>query len=304
MAVLSQLYVDVIARGFADVNRQVNSLMQSMRNANALSNQMGRTTGGSGAMGAGMAQAAGSAGMMSRALAAIGPALVAAGIAVAGLAAGWKLVTDGMQGTTELYRVQFAYQQFARSVAGVFAPVFNQMTQAWQNINKTFGESSSLRAGLYIGMVVPMQLFVKGMEVAVRLAFTFTDTMLKFVAAFARINVGGGFGDLLDKLRKAGEKKNEVTLNQTGQESGQGTFARIQEAILKLSVPEAEDPLKEVMQAIDAKVAEIEKIMKNAGNVANVNPQAIVNVAAMPANTIIGAIRGGANRVLDMLGVP
>lgn len=294
MAVLSTLYVDVIARGFADVNRQVSSLSQSMQRANAVSQQMGRS--GAGGMAGGMQQAAGSAGMMSRAAMMLGPALAVAAVGVAAIGAAWKLVHAGMQGTVELFRSQFAFQQFARSFAGTFTPVFNQITTMWTNLTKALDNNSGLRMGMYVGLVVPMQLFVKSLEAAVRLMAALAGFTFRLAAVVANLGgLGGDFAPLMKKLVEHGKKKQDVTLMQTGEESAQGTFARIQEAILKLSVKPPEDPLQEIMDAIDKKVGNIEKMMGRAGDVVENNPQIAMGAAvngAFDAAPVVGMMAG------------
>lgn len=295
MAVLSQLYVDVIARGFADVNAQVRSLMQNMRQANAVSNQMRDATAKMGAGGgAGMAQAASSAGLMTRALGALGPAAVVVTTALAGVYAGLKLIQQGLQGTTQLERLTQFNQAFARSVAGNFTPVVNAMSQAWLNLTRQLDNSPNLRAGIYIGLVVPMTVFVKLVESAVKIVFQLADSILKVAAAWTNGLVGGG---ALRGLMDVAQKKRDVTLNQTGVESGEQTFQRIQQAILKLSVPEEDGPLEAVLKQIERHADEIAKAIKLAGNqLAEADPRRLV------AQQVMGAAADAVNIANNPLG--
>jgi hypothetical protein len=294
VAVLSQLYVDVIARGFADVNAQVRSLMASMRQANALSNQMQQATArmGSGGSG-GMGQMAASAGLMSRAMAALGPAAVVAGTALAAMYAGIQLVKQGLQGTVQLERLTQMNQAFARSVSGVFTPAVDAMSRAWLNLTNAFNNSPNLRAGIYLGLVVPITIFVKLLESAVKLIFAIADGMMRVAGAVAR---GLGQNVAFNRFMDAAAQKRDVTLNQTGTESGEGTFQRIQQAILKLSVPEEESPLEAALKQIGEKVdaAALAIKMGAAGieqAINNMKPKQAVDLAVGGGNAALANIR-------------
>jgi hypothetical protein len=141
-------------------------------------------------------------------------------------------------------------------------------------------------------LVAPVTIFVKLLESAVKLVFAIADGMMRVAVAVAR-----AFGQnvALNRFMDAAQQKRDVTLNQTGTESGEGTFQRIQQAILKLSVPEEESPLEEALDKIGEKVDAAAQAIRMgaeviAARIENMNPRQAVNNAVNGGNAALANI--------------
>jgi hypothetical protein len=115
------------------------------------------------------------------------------------------------------------------------------------------------------GVVEPMVVFARGLTVAAMM-------LTQFVTAAERgmQRLGLGF-----TMKERG-KRDELSLNQTGTEDAQGTFARIQESVLKYGQDKEETAQESLLTNIDKRLGEIYTtlgaIAGFVGKVPNMNP--------------------------------
>ena len=102
-------------------------------------------------------------------------------------------------------------------------------------------------------VIDPLLGFLKGLESIFKIL-----TAIAGVVGAVAINIGRVFGaDLGAGFRGGGrlDNRRQVTLNQTGTESAEGTFARFQEAALKLGITEKMTPQEQHLRNIDKATA-------------------------------------------------
>lgn len=185
----------------------------------------------------------------------------------------------------------------SRAAVGALVAALGQLWQAYQPILEANWQLIAATAKAYV--VDPLVEFINNLTVAVLV-------VEKLLTAFVKIKE---VAMLLARIKamapEIGQgKPNEVTLNQTGTENAQGTFARIQEAVLKAGVEDEkkDDPAVKQLEILnktaDAIVKAIQPLLnapKEIGNLVN-NVQEGAKVAGLE-----GAVRAGAGGLRRLL---
>ena len=114
-----------------------------------------------------------------------------------------------------------------------------------------------------VGIVTPLVMFAQVLTVAARGLKLFVESAERGMRRF-----GLGF------TMKDRGKRDELSLNQTGTEDAQGTFARIQEAVLKFGMDKEEDPQIGLLNNIEGVLKEIRGYLEGISKVKDMNPSA------------------------------
>lgn len=85
----------------------------------------------------------------------------------------------------------------------------------------------------------------------------------------------------IGSLKLPGSEKTSVSLNQTGTESAEGTFQRIQQAILQAGTTTNEEKQTNFLESIDAKIGRIEAFIEPLVNRIPPNPGQLIKGAAV-----------------------
>lgn len=180
----------------------------------------------------------------------------------------------------------------SRAAVGALVAALGQLWQAYQPILEAYWQLIAMMAKAFV--VDPLVEFINNLTVAALV-------VEKLLTAFVKIKeVAMLLGRIKAMAPEIGQgKPKEVTLNQTGTENAQGTFARIQEAVLK-AAPGDEKKDEHLAQLTKLRIAAesiyntIEKYLKAAGQIANVVSDVNEGVKQDGYNGALGVLAGKA----------
>jgi hypothetical protein len=177
-----------------------------------------------------------------------------------------------------------------QSALKMFVGAFTELQVALSPIRE-------LMAGLYqqfldTFVIEPLVMFIKGLTLVVLLV---KELSMRMMEIGRTLGVFNAFGKLPTPERK------QVTLNQTGTEDAQGTFQRIQQAILKSASPMSDEAKRtEYLKEINTIVALMKPLIETiASGIQGL--VAAANVGKNLANRGIAGAQAGANVVGNKL---
>lgn len=325
-SVLTEQYVDIVARNLRET---MDALRAIQRQADATGEAFKRmkAASGGGGPGGGMPGVGAIAGGIGAAVGAV------AGVAAAGLggtvemeqmgmaltnvakevgnlfAPALRLATDLLNMLTNTFRGTGSAGQFLLVTMSPLSAVFevlanSRVQESLNGLMVSFGRIVTavqplinLMANLGASMldvfvITPLVEFVRVLTIVASLVAEISKRAVAMIQSFGAL---AGFGNLFKPMDRT---RSEARLNQTGTEDADGTFQRIQQAILKASgpaeVPEQQlDELKEIRKQVDAI---LNKFDATAGQV-----QAIVSyigaIATNPTASAQGVISSGVSSI-------